>query len=153
MAFVTRKLTAGRLERRRRLCVILPEVLESLEEIRKNPALTGKEIKEIDAALRGVASFLSRLQTHTTTHDCNLSTVVGSTAIGNMYQAMFGKKDLSSFLEKDYFLSEEAFHSKEMEVPLVLREIYKWYKRFDAPVDDQEMREAHPPSPSPVSDC
>lgn len=153
MAFAKRKLTVGQMERRRRLLIILPEILELLEERKKDKTLTTKEIKEVDITLIGVNRFFSRLHAHESTHDCHLATVVGSPAIGNMYNAIFGKKYVSTFLRNDYYLSQEAFKQNEMDVPFVLEELYKKYTRFDAPVDETEMRNVYSSALCSPFDC
>lgn len=150
MAFAKKRLTELETERRRRLLDILPEVLASLEERRKDKNLTGKEIKEIDQAILDGMHFLSRLKAHANMHDCYLGKVVNSPAIGNMYYMIVGSRYLSFFLENDYCVSAEAFRRKEMEVPLVLEEIYKRYRRFDIPADDQNEIL---PFPSAKADC
>lgn len=146
----SKKLTEARIERRRRLLEILPEVLEDLKARRACPDLTGKEIKEIDYAALGVRHFLSSLRSKEMIHDCYLSKVVGSAAVGHMYFAATGERHLSFFLESDYHASEDIFKRKAMEVPIVLREIYKKYKRFDIPADDKD---ADIPGACRASDC
>lgn len=142
------------MERRRRLLIILPEILELLEEKKKDKTLTDKEIKEIGATFIGMNRFLSRLHINDTTHDCHLSLVVGSTAIGNMYNTIFGKKYVSTFLRNNYHLSQEAFKQNEMDVPFVLEELYKKYARFDVPpVDETEMWDECSSAPCQQLDC
>lgn len=146
----SKKLTEARAERRRRLLEILPEVLEDLEARRSCQDLTGKEIKEIDYATLGVRRFISSLRSNELAHDCYLSKVVGSAAVGSMYFAATGGRHLSFFLESEYHASEEVFRKKEMEVPVVLREIYKKYKRVDIPADDKD---ADVPGACRTADC
>lgn len=150
MTFVKRQRTPAKMERRRRLLLVLPEVAEELKRKRGNRNLTGKEIKEIDSALLAIASFEARLKLHETTNDCHLGRIIGSKAVGSVYYAATGARNLASFLDGEYAQAEEAFAREGMEVPLVLQEIYKQYTRVGIPADDKD---ACVPAPCKVSDC